>query len=262
MDALRFSLASDIVELVVLTVDELFLQTLREAVGASRRLWHVPSADKVSDLLVAGGVGILVLDVQALREAAPIHHGDQASISRSGHRGCRQSRGRDRVGASDQRWRRVSVHPQTDVARSGAAVCRCSRQKIRRAAQADGRIGGCDRGSGQSWAADRRRMCGVVRLLGAIWLLRHGSREQSPARPRQRGHAPPAAAPAAESPLLARAGQALAANRLTAPSGDNALELYLKELARNPADADARPDLPKSRSACWRGQKMPCWRSA
>ncbi len=67
--ALRFSLASDIVELVVLTADEAFLQTLREGVGAARRLWHVLSADKISDLLVAGGVGILVLDVQALHEA-------------------------------------------------------------------------------------------------------------------------------------------------------------------------------------------------
>ncbi len=51
IDALRFSLASDIVELVVLTGDDIFLQTLREAVGPPRRLWHVPSADKVSDLL-------------------------------------------------------------------------------------------------------------------------------------------------------------------------------------------------------------------
>jgi TonB family protein len=68
--ALRFSLASDIVELVVLTTDEAFLQTLREGVGVARRLWHVLSSDKISDLLVAGGVGILVLDVQALNEAA------------------------------------------------------------------------------------------------------------------------------------------------------------------------------------------------
>lgn len=68
--ALKFSLASEIVELIVLTTDEMFLQTLREGVGPSRRLWHVLSSDKVSDLLVAGGVGILVLDVQALHEAA------------------------------------------------------------------------------------------------------------------------------------------------------------------------------------------------
>ena len=41
MDALRLSLASDIVELVVLTADDVFMHTLREAVGVSRRLWHV-----------------------------------------------------------------------------------------------------------------------------------------------------------------------------------------------------------------------------
>jgi TonB family protein len=68
IEALRFSLASDIVELVVLTGDDSFLQTLREAVGPARRLWHVPSSDKVSDLLIAGGVGILVLDMQTVQE--------------------------------------------------------------------------------------------------------------------------------------------------------------------------------------------------
>jgi hypothetical protein len=68
--AVGFSLANDIVELVVLTTDDGFLQTLREGVGASRRLWHVLSADKISDLLVVGGVGILVIDVQALTHAA------------------------------------------------------------------------------------------------------------------------------------------------------------------------------------------------
>ena len=75
LDALRSNLASEIVELVVLTSDEVFLQTLREAVGGARRLWHVRSADKVSDLLVAGKVGILVLDVQALFEASTVFVG-------------------------------------------------------------------------------------------------------------------------------------------------------------------------------------------
>jgi TonB family protein len=75
LDALRFSLASDIVELVVLTGDDAFLQTLREAVGNARRLWHVPAPDKVSDLLVAGEVGILVLDVQVLNEVPTVFIG-------------------------------------------------------------------------------------------------------------------------------------------------------------------------------------------
>lgn len=68
--SLHFSFASDIVELVVLTRDEPFLQTLREAVGGATRLWHVLSAEKVSDLLVAGQVGIVVLDVAAMHEGA------------------------------------------------------------------------------------------------------------------------------------------------------------------------------------------------
>jgi hypothetical protein len=67
--SLSMSFASDIVELVILTVDEGFLQTLRQAVGGARRCWHVPSPDKVSDLLIAGQVGIVILDVQALHEA-------------------------------------------------------------------------------------------------------------------------------------------------------------------------------------------------
>jgi TonB family protein len=72
LQTLKFSLASDIVELLVLTGDEVFLQTLHEAVGGASRLWHVWSADKVSDLLVTGQVGIVVLDVQALHEAASV----------------------------------------------------------------------------------------------------------------------------------------------------------------------------------------------
>jgi hypothetical protein len=71
LQTLKFSRASDIVELLVLTCDEVFLQTLHDAGGASR-LWHVISADKVSDRLVAGKVGIVVLDVQALHEAASV----------------------------------------------------------------------------------------------------------------------------------------------------------------------------------------------
>lgn len=75
LSAIRYSLASDIVELVVLTADQVFLQTLREAVGPSRRLWHVPSGDQVGDLLLAGGVGILVLDVHSLLETPTVFIG-------------------------------------------------------------------------------------------------------------------------------------------------------------------------------------------
>jgi TonB family protein len=74
-DAPRSNVASEIVELVVLTRDDVFLQTLREAIGDARRPRHVLSADEVSDLLIAGQVGILVLDVQALSEASSVFVG-------------------------------------------------------------------------------------------------------------------------------------------------------------------------------------------
>jgi len=110
-NALGFSLASDIVELVVFTNDDVFLQTLREAVGGARRLWHVPSADKVSDLLLAGEVGILVLDVQGTaRGRERFHCGDQAAISRPRGGGRRQSRGRDLAGKPHQRRHRLPLH--------------------------------------------------------------------------------------------------------------------------------------------------------
>src|ERR1700761_4746332 len=48
---------------------------MREAFGSARRLWHVLSSDKVSDLLIAGEVGIVVLDVQALTESANVFIG-------------------------------------------------------------------------------------------------------------------------------------------------------------------------------------------
>lgn len=69
-DPPQLNSASDIVELVVFTTDPMFMQTLREGVGTARRLWQVPSADKVGDLLLAGQVGILVLDVQSPSETA------------------------------------------------------------------------------------------------------------------------------------------------------------------------------------------------
>jgi DNA-binding NtrC family response regulator len=67
----NFSQASEIVELVVLSQDDSTLKTLREVVGGSLRLWHVTAADKISDLLVAGDVGIVILDAQELGAAAP-----------------------------------------------------------------------------------------------------------------------------------------------------------------------------------------------
>ncbi len=75
-------------------------------------------------------------------------------------------------------------------------------------------------------------------VAAVAWIARRNSGEEI--LPPAVEAAKPAAA---ESPLVARAAAALAANRLTEPAGDNALELYLQLQAHNPADANARAGL-------------------
>jgi TonB family protein len=236
--ASRFSLASDIVELVVLSADEAFLAILREAVGGAIRLWHVPAADKVSDLLLAGDVGILVLDgaligsdsagfIEQLKRQFPelviLYAGtreDEAMlaglISRGAvyrfiHKPMSSARARQFVQAAirkydDPRSTQVIAAPfkPTNPPRSlwigaGAAVL-------------------------------------VLALVGFFaWRQMHPSLDATALQ---------SAANAANSdPLLTRAADALAANRLTEPSGDNALEFYLARLARSPDDSTARAGL-------------------
>jgi TonB family protein len=240
LEALKFSLASDIVELVVLTTDQAFLQTLREAVGPARRLWHVPSADKVSDLLVAGQVGIAVLDVQALQDTANLFVGQikrqfpDLVIVVAGRRD-------DEIvltGLISSGLIYRFIHKPMSPARAKlfaeAAIKKYDEQR-RRAAESPARGRG-------SRAASRWLAGGAMVALAAIaavtFVLHRTGDDSGP--PPAAGAAKPAAM---ESPLLARAAAALAANNLTEPKGDNALELYLAVQAQNPADPNARAGL-------------------
>jgi TonB family protein len=248
LDGLRFSLASDIVELVVLTGDEAFLQTLREAVGSARRLWHVLSAEKVSDLLVAGEVGILVLDVQALNEAPTVFI---AQIKRqfpdlvvvvAGNRDAETSLAGLISAGSVYRFIHKPMSPGRAKLFADAAVKKYEDQR-RRAATAPAQ--NLETGSHRGLLIG-----GTVGALGVIivatWAMHRGSADDA--------GVPHAAASdvahpraAVESPLLINAAAALAANRLTDPPGDNALELYLQAQTRNPADAAARAGLAEVR---------------
>ncbi|MGO9039234.1 MAG: TonB family protein [Steroidobacteraceae bacterium] len=235
IDATGFSLASDIVELVVLTGDEIFLQTLREAVGGSRRLWHVPTSDKVSDLLVAGSVGILVLDAQTLNETANLFI---AEIKRqfpdlivvvAGSREAETVLARAISEGTVYRFIHKPVSPGRARLFADAAVRKYAEQS-KRSTAVIAVPATIHRGLliGAACAA----LCVV---LGAMGFLRHTARDESEARQPVQTAAPIQAA----TPLLARAADALAANRLTAPGGDGALELYLQALAHDPTEADA-----------------------
>jgi TonB family protein len=240
LQMLKFSLASDIVELLVLTGDQGFLQTLRDAVGGTRRLWHVLSADKVSDLLVAGEVGIVVLDTQALHEAPSVF---VAQIKRqfpdlvvvaAGHRDDEMSLAALISAGLVYRFIHKPMSPARAKLFAEAAIKKFEDQRRQATTAPEYK---------RAASSSRSRLiggtAGALVLMGAIaWMLhRSGGEEAAPARSGEAVKDP------AQSPLLARAAAALAANKLTEPPGDNALELYSGLQARNPADADARAGL-------------------
>lgn len=244
-DLLNYSLASDIVELVVLTDDEPFLQTLRDAVGEARRLWHVLSPDKVSDLLVAGEVGILVLDVSALRETAALFIGQikrqfpDLVVVVAGNRDDENSLAGLISSGTVYRFIHKPMSPGRARLFADAAVKKFVAQRRRAAATPV---------AARTTQVNRGLLIGCILgalalILAATWAWHSGSREDSALQ-----QVPGIATPqAAESALLAQAATAMAANRLTAPSGDNALELYLRALARYPLDAAARAGLAEVR---------------
>jgi TonB family protein len=240
LDALRFSLASDIVELVVVTGDEAFLQTLREAVGGARRLWHVPSADKVSDLLVAGEVGILVLDVQALNETPAVFVGQikrqfpDLVVVVAGDRDAETSLASLISAGLVYRFIHKPMSPGRAKLFADAAVKKYEEQRRRSATTSPiGRPSRTNRGA---------LIGGAIGALGVIvvatWALHRNADDDTTPHAAALPHSS-----ATESPERVRAAAALAANRLTEPAGDNALELYLQAQAQNPADPVARAGL-------------------
>ena len=245
LDALRFSLASDIVELVVLTCDEAFLQTLREAVGGARRLWHVPSGDKVSDLLVAGEVGILVLDVHALSEAPGVFI---AQIKRqfpdlvvvvAGNRDAEISIAALISAGIVYRFIHKPMSPGRAKLFADAAVKKFDEQRRRAPTSVP-----VHRKTSSNRGLLIGGVVGALSLIAAVAVVMYQNAEVPIGAPHN------AAKPrvsTAESPLLISAAAALAANRLTEPPGDNALELYLQAQVRNPGDSIARAGIAEVR---------------
>jgi TonB family protein len=238
LDALKFSLASDIVELVVLTSDDVFLQTLREALGGAKRLWHVPSEDKVSDLLVAGQVGIVVLDVQALHDSARVfveqikRQFPDLVLVAAGHRDDETSLAGSISAGLVYRFIHKPMSPARAKLFAEAAIRKYEHQR-RRAAETPPRKNTAP--LTPAWLIGAA--IAALLVVGAIAWLAHRNSGDETAQPGLSELAKPGAV---ESPILARAAAALAANHLTEPAGDNALELYLQLQARNPADANAR----------------------
>ena len=245
---LNFSFASEIVELVVFSTDEAFLQTLREAVGNARRIWHVPSADKVCDLLLAGQVGILVLDVQALAEDVGVF---VAQIKRqfpdlvlvvAGGRETENVLANLISAGTVYRFIHKPMSPGRAKLFAEAAVRKYVEQRKRAPAAAPRASAGT--GNQRLWKVAAAVLLAAAGI--AAWALYH-QKSVHEAAP----HAAAVDNSAPESSLVARADAALAANRLAAPTDDNALDLYQQALSGNPADAAARTGLAEVQERLW-----------
>ncbi|HEX3845836.1 MAG TPA: TonB family protein [Steroidobacteraceae bacterium] len=66
LEALKHSIAGDFVEVVALTRDDVLAGAMRDALGPTRHLWLARSVDMMSDFLLGGGVGVLLIDAAAL----------------------------------------------------------------------------------------------------------------------------------------------------------------------------------------------------
>jgi protein TonB len=233
-------LASDIVELIVLSADEQFLATLREALGTATRLWHVSAPDKVADLLTAGEVGILILDGASMNEQSASFitqikkQFPDLVILFAGTRD--DESGLTALVSNGAVYR--FIHKPMSVARAKlfvqAAVKKHGDPRTTTTVIAPPKLREANRGN-------RSLVIGIAAAAAAIIAALLWWNAQS-ARISAKNAALAAAAGAAD-PTLAKAAEALAANRLTEPSGDNALELYLMKLARAPNDATARAGL-------------------
>jgi hypothetical protein len=238
-------LASEIVEVVVVTTDAAFLQTLREAVGDMRRVWHVASADKVGELLVAGEVGILVVDAQTVTVPVDVWIAGIKRQLRDLVIVCAGTREVETALAESISMGLVYrfIHKPMSPARAklfiDAAVNKHADLRARRHTL-----------PAVAPTVPIRRGLLVLAALGitvvlvtagwAFW-ARSGAREPS------RVTDPGDANDDTRSPLLLRAAAALAADRLTEPAGDNALEFYLRELGRNPRSATAHAGIAELR---------------
>jgi TonB family protein len=247
-DLLNYSFASEIVELVVFSIDEAFLQTLRDAVGTARRIWHVPSADKVCDLLLAGQVGILVLDVQALAEDVGVFVGQlkrqfpDLVLVVAGSRETENLLANLISAGTVYRFIHKPMSPGRAKLFADAAVRKYVEQRKRAPAAPLKASAGAD--NRLLWRITAAALLVLAGVAAAVLYHRTPLPDLAARAP-----APDNSLP--ESSLPARAEAALAANRLTAPSDDNALDLYQQALARNPADAAARAGLAEVQERLW-----------
>lgn len=227
------------VDVVVLSADEALLTTLQDAASAEHAIWHAPSADAAVDLLVGGRCGILIADLQFLHtEPAALLERLQAQFPELVllATGRREEEGSVAALISKGCVYRF-LHKPVSPARANLFLATATRRYNELVHSVSPALA---TGKQLTQPSNRIPLLGgglaaLALVLGAIWYIR---RPDAPSPDTEQ----PTAAPRPTIVIadeIAAARQALAAGRLSAPPGDNALDRYRSVLAAEADNAEA-----------------------
>ncbi|HMN43544.1 MAG TPA: TonB family protein [Povalibacter sp.] len=238
------TLTGDSVDVIVISTDEALIATLQQAAGADHTLWHAPSIDAAVELLVGGHCGILIADMQVLRgEAAAALEKLQSQFPELVllATGRRDEEGRV-AGLISRGSVYRFLHKPVSPARANLFLATATRRyhelaqnvspalaSVRELTKPAHRVPLIGAGAGA-----------LLLIVGAvIFLSRREPAVETLPTPASVATQPVATPALDTTPTLAAAQAAFSAGKLSAPSGDNALERYRAVLTVEPANAAA-----------------------
>jgi len=242
------------IDVIVVSADDALIATLQQAAGAQHTLWHAPSANAAVELLVGGRCGVLIADMQILsHDAAAILERLQAQFPELVllATGRREEEGRVAGLISKGSVYRF-LHKPVSPARANLFLATAIRRHHELAQTVSPALAGVRQLTATATRMPLPLLGGAILALlatGAIgWYLQRPASAPVTAASVSVTAAPPAPAPAAAvatqpvaatPELLAQAQAAFTAGRLSAPAGDNALDLYRSVVAIEPDNAAA-----------------------
>ncbi len=222
----------------MISADDALLTTLQQSAGPEHVFWHAPSAESAVELLVGGHCGILIADLQVVRDPAAVLSRLQTQFPELVllATGRREEEGAVAGLVSKGAVYRF-LHKPVSPARANLFLATATRRYYELSQTASPAIATVKQ---LTQPANRLPLIGgavavAVLAIAAVMLM---NRTDEPAVPSPAVVTPEAATPsAAPAPgvavpdLLASAQAAFEAGRLTSPPGDNALEFFRSVLA-------------------------------
>ena len=232
-------LPGHVVDVIALTADAGLLATLRAASSPEHSIWHAPSADVAVDLLVGGRCGVLIADLEILRGDHSLLEQLQNQFPELVLLGTGRREEEQRVAALVTSGRIYRfLHKPVSPARASLFLGTATRRynelrNLEPVAASDT----ATRSQQAGWLKLALITLAVIATLFGVWIAQR--------QPSNDEHVPPEARSDVTNKeqqladLLGHAQMAYAADRLSEPRGNNALQYFRAALALDPRSADA-----------------------